>query len=565
MPPANFIWPDLITPWLFAPVTKLLGLIVLINVLGKLARKFVFVPTLTILDDLPNFAQKRKDDKIAGRAVICGGSVAGLISAAVCSLHFDSVLVIEPEGGVLELGMDIPKERQFRTLPNGLQTLIPLRKRVAQYLAPHVFMPPLILGLERLFPEALKPEMAYFGFSFAPLSYSFNYGNRASPLAFTTTDPKTPRTLPIMRPSFETLLRRLVVKTCGNVTFMVGTVDGFTRHEEDSNKISGVSVRESDPITGDFIIDATGSAQLSYHKWLKNAGFGPLPPSLHVEYNPQLTYSQSIYKIPKNLLPKIEAILPKGLIQGPIYANTPDSSTGERRTLYLFLHEDQQVMLMCGGRGLSAEDRPLTASEFRTYTKSLHHSEVTPGWIYELFDILEAHEAECDAWYAVVHPGKLAYIKYHEAESGALPSNWVAIGDSMVKLNPIYGQGCGKAMMDVVALDKLLRGLPSRHAIPDGFSTKFFRKAITRTQGMWNNNKAHDYGWQTTEPAKGETLENGAFLREFSRNLLYAGEKCHSLHATFMLTSWGMAPKTDLFAPSILARVGWQWLTDRWN
>lgn len=95
---------------------------------------------------------------------------------------------------------------------------------------------------------------------------------------------------------------------------------------------------------------------------------------------------------------------------------------------------------MCGGRGLTAEERPHTVDEFRTYTKSLHHSDATPNWIYEMYDILEAHEEECKPWYAVVHPGKLSYIKYHEAEKGALPSNWVAIGDSTIKLNPIYGK-----------------------------------------------------------------------------------------------------------------------------
>ncbi|KAG8984731.1 hypothetical protein FRB93_006353 [Tulasnella sp. JGI-2019a] len=444
-----------------------------------------------------------KDQKIWNCAIICGGSVAGLISAAVCSLNFDSVLVIESEGGVMELGMDIPKERVLRTLANGRKTLIPLRKRVAQYLAPHVFMPPLILGLERLFPRTLENEMAYFGFSYAPLSYSYNFGNRLSPQEFSPTDPNTPRTIPIMRPSFETLLRRLVVKSCSNVSFIVGTVNGFKRHEEDNSKISGVTIRGSDSVFGDFIVDATGAVQSSYHKWLKQAGFGPLPSSLYVEYNPRLSYSQSIYSLPKHLLSEIETILPKGLLLGPMYASTPDYLTGERRALYIYLHEGSQVLLMCGGRGLTAEDRPLTASEFRAYTKSLHHSDMTPEWIYKLYDVLEIHEEECNMWYLVIHPGKLSYVKYHEAKRGTLPNNWVAIGDSMVKLNPIYGQGCGKAMMDAVALDKLLRGVSPRQGIPDGFSTKFFRKAITRTQGMWNANKEHDYRWQTTEPAKG--------------------------------------------------------------
>lgn len=67
-------------------------------------------------------------------------SIAGLLAATVCSDHFESVLVVEPEGSPAELGMDKPKGMEFRTMedgPNALPTPIPLRKRMVQYLALH--------------------------------------------------------------------------------------------------------------------------------------------------------------------------------------------------------------------------------------------------------------------------------------------------------------------------------------------------------------------------------------------------------------------------------------------
>ncbi|KAG8875042.1 hypothetical protein FRB97_005463 [Tulasnella sp. 331] len=547
---------------LISPITIFIAVAVVFNVLGKLLRKFVLVPKLTIMDDLPRLGMKRKDGKIAGRAVICGGSIAGLCVAAVCSQHFESVLVIEAEGSAEELGMDRAGGRQLRELPNGLKTAIPLRKRLTQYMAPHVFMPTIVLGLRKLFPTTLNTELAYFGFDFAPLTYSFNYGNRSSPEAFSPTDPRTPVTLPVMRESFESLLRRLVVRSCGNVEYLVGTVDGFVRRVGDDHKISGVAVKGHGLEAADFVIDATGAAQMSYHKWLGKAGFNPLPSSLFVQFDPHLNYSQAIYTLPKRVLSKLEAILPKGPLLGPIYANTPDYSTGERRILYLFLHEGSQLMLLSGGRGMIEEPIPRTISAFRDYVKSLHHSDATPGWIYQILDLLEAHEDECAPWHADVKPGKMAFVKYHEAQEGTLPSNWVAVGDSVIKLNPIYGQGCSKAMMDAVSLDASLRGVSSQNGIPRDFSRRYFAKAIARTQGMWNSNKANDYGWSITEPAKGETLANGASLREFGRYTLYAGCKSRDVHATFMRIGWGMVPKTDLFTPSILGRVAWQWLTN---
>lgn len=91
--------------------------------------------------------------------------------------------------------------------------------------------------------------------------------------------------------------------------------------------------------------DATGPAQSSYHRWLKNSGFGPLPPSLQVEYDPRLIYAQTVYTLPEKLLPEFEKLLPYGLTHGSILSNMPEPSTGERRVLYLYWTEDSHRKL----------------------------------------------------------------------------------------------------------------------------------------------------------------------------------------------------------------------------
>ncbi|KAG9029093.1 hypothetical protein FRB95_005742 [Tulasnella sp. JGI-2019a] len=215
---------------------------------------------------------------------------------------------------------------------------------------------------------------------------------------------------------------------------------------------------------------------------------------------------------------------------------------------------------MTGGWGVSADHLPRSIDELRIFLKSLHHSETTPDWIYKLLDILEAHKEVCAPWYTEVPAGKMSYIKYHQAPKGTLPDNWVAVGDASLKLNPVYGQGCTKSMMDAITLDSLLRHLPSKRAIPVGFSGGFFRKANARTEGMWNGTKATDYGWPTTKPAEGETSQEGAFARNFGRHLIYAGRTNRHIHHTLRLISWCLVPRTDLFTPSILGPVLWNWL-----
>ncbi|KAG8887483.1 hypothetical protein FRB98_009564 [Tulasnella sp. 332] len=525
MPPSKLSWlvsslSILPQNWTVVASASLFGLLVAMNLLGKVIRNTLLVPKLTLMEDLKGVGQKRTDGRIQGRAVVCGGSIAGLLAAAVCSDHFESVLIIESEGSPAELGMDKPKPMEFRTMvdgPNALPTAIPLRKRLIQYLALHA------------------------------------------------KDPRTPLGLGISRQAFETLLRRLVVKSRPNVSFMTGTINGFKCQTRGDRYLSGVTVKDQDDELATFIVDATGPTQSSYHRWLENSGFGPLPPSLQDEYDPCLSYAQSVYTLPDKLIPEVEKLLPDGLKSG-FWSNLPEPSTGETRLIYMYWAEDSHwLMIASGGWGVTKEQRPHGIDELREYTKSLHNAEATPQWIFKLYDLLEEHGDECSPWFADYHPGKMSFIKYHEAQKGTLPSNWVTVGDATIKLNPIYGQGCTKAMIDAVTLDSLLRLVPAQQDLPLDFSDKFFRKVVPRTRGMWDGNKANDYGFSTTQPAKGETLDENAFMRAFSRNFIYAGLESHKVQTTFMYATTGLTPRTDVFAPSILSRIAWQWLKELTN
>jgi hypothetical protein len=56
-----------------AIVTASLAVLFASTLVAKLLRTVVFIPNLTVLDDLPQAGKKRKDGKLNGRAVICGG------------------------------------------------------------------------------------------------------------------------------------------------------------------------------------------------------------------------------------------------------------------------------------------------------------------------------------------------------------------------------------------------------------------------------------------------------------------------------------------------------------
>lgn len=87
--------------------------------------------------------------------------------------------------------------------------------------------------------------------------------------------------------------------------------------------------------------DATGSQQISYHKWLKQAGFD-IPSSIRIEYDPHMSYSQSFRTIPAKYHGTLGNIIPHGFKAGTVYNHNADWKTGEQRALYVLLHQDAQ-------------------------------------------------------------------------------------------------------------------------------------------------------------------------------------------------------------------------------
>ncbi|KAF9493493.1 hypothetical protein BDN71DRAFT_1450171 [Pleurotus eryngii] len=74
-----------------------------------------------------------RGSKLKQTVVICGGSIAGLISARVCADHFQNVVIVDPE--ITKAGQEFAK------------------KRVAQYDSLHAYLTFMVDGLRRLWPN----------------------------------------------------------------------------------------------------------------------------------------------------------------------------------------------------------------------------------------------------------------------------------------------------------------------------------------------------------------------------------------------------------------------------
>lgn len=102
------------------------------------------------------------------------------------------------------------------------------------------------------------------------------------------------------------------------------------------------------------------------------------------------------------------------------------------------------VWIGAGGWGGEFQTLPSTVPEFRQYVKGLVASELIPKYVFDLFDWLEEHEDEMRPWSNSYKAGPLSHISYSSLDGkngrATLPSNWVAVGDAILKLNPVYGE-----------------------------------------------------------------------------------------------------------------------------
>ncbi|KAG8945043.1 hypothetical protein FRC03_001829 [Tulasnella sp. 419] len=481
-----------------------------VKVLGRLLHRRLR-RQLTILDDLPNLGTTQPN-KILGCAVVCGGSVSGLLAARVCSDHFSEVIVVEPESLFDDSGA--PHAVDFK------------RKRVLQYTALHGFQPVNLKVLRQLFPtfdEAVKAV----GARVQPTEYNTHVSGIRIP------SPENPEeTVYISRAAYETVLRQLTVSACPNIKFLNGTVVGVNASSFDDTKIGSVSVRMNgiaNPhvIPAALVIDSTGHSLAAGPKWLERAGFGAPKEGetlgkdqLHIRdvritYDPKMRYVCQSFRV----RPEIQESLPipGGYKRaGFLYSNFSDP-TMDNKTVLITWSDPDKLSFAIGGWDL--QEKPRGTEELKIVLRSINTSEPIPQWVYDLIDMVA--EDAVPEWDIDVRVPPLSYVQYHLAPN--MPTNFCALGDSVMRVNPLFGQGCAKACLGASTLDAVLRQLSSRQDGPwlsSDFGKVFWDLHTSRIQSIWTSNKAMDYSYASTIPVRGEDHSYGAFGRWYRDQLI---------------------------------------------
>ncbi len=341
------------------------------------------------------------------KAVIAGGSIAGLTAAKALAPYIDEILILEADkdpGGV-DPRKGVPQGRHVHGLLKGGGD-----------------------ALTELFPDLpdrLKEKKAASADFCEDVKW---YLNKRWMLRF-------PGNLPIhfqTRPLLEQCVRE-AVQSLPNVTIEYEQKVRDLLLDETGRRVRGVQVEKAGKsartIDADLVVEATGRGSF-LPRWLKSNGFGEVPVS---ECKVDLGYASCQLKLRDDPDRDWTSLL--------IYPTGPDEIKG----CTLVQVEDKRWLLTLAG--YHNDHPPADREGFLAFAKALPRPEV--------------YEAIGDAEFLTdisLHKFP-ASIRRHYNRLPTFPEGLLPVGDSNVSLNPLFGQGMSVAILSIRDLGTFFKGM----------------------------------------------------------------------------------------------------------
>ncbi|OIK28348.1 NAD(P)/FAD-dependent oxidoreductase [Streptomyces malaysiense] len=379
------------------------------------------------------------------RAVVIGGSIAGMLAAAAVKDQAGSVEIIES-----------------RDLPEGPEP----RAGVPQAVHIHLLQSGGVDALEELLPGVID-QLAAAGAHRIPVTtnmviYSpegwYRRWHRA-----------THRLMTASRDLTDHVIRRRVleephvnVRTRARVVGLLG----------DGRRVTGVRVRTSADGAGeretelraDLVIDASGRAS-RMPRWLAELGIRGVAED---RVDSGLVYASRMYRapVPTRGWPVI-SVNADPRLPGPASAGGILPIEGDR----------WHVSLMGAPGGQPTRD----PAAFEPFARTLRHPVIA--------DLLRLAEPLTDV--SVTH--STANRRYRYERLGSWPEGLVALGDSVAAFNPVYGQGLSVVARGALALRDLARG-----GLVPGLSRRAQRAIARPVDAAWALTVGQDIHFSTT-------------------------------------------------------------------
>ncbi|URN18383.1 MULTISPECIES: NAD(P)/FAD-dependent oxidoreductase [Streptomyces] len=436
----------------------------------------------------------------ARHAVVVGGSIAGLLAAKALADHAGRVTVVErdrfPQGAEQRVG--VPQGRHLHVLleggRNALESLLPgVVEELLADGAPRLGMPEDVVQWE---------------------AGSWHRRTEAAVHIITAS-----------RPLVERAVRRRVLADA-RITAVQGTeAVGLSG---DASRVRGVLVRERGagadaeprPIAADLVVDASGRGTRA-PRWLAALGAEPA----HEEtVDTGLAYATRIYRHDRHG-DRTDA---GGYFVVP-HPGQPYSGVA------LPMEDGRFLVTLSGLRG---QEPPGDGAAFEEYAGRLPHP-VLRDWM-----------AEAEPVSPVYGFRDTANVRRRYDRPGRRPAGFLAVGDALCTVNPIYGQGMSTAAMAAVALRD---ALADRRRTP---TTLRVQRALLRaSRQAWDMSAGADKAMPGAagSAARPTPLDRpvGWYLARVQRRSGHVPEVGAVFRPVLSLTR----PLTALFAPRVVRAV----------
>jgi 2-polyprenyl-6-methoxyphenol hydroxylase-like FAD-dependent oxidoreductase len=434
------------------------------------------------------------DKPLGERAVVLGGSMAGLLAARVLADFYNEVLVVDRDRltGVTTARRGVPQGRHVHgLLARGQQIL------------------------EELFPGFTEKAIAAgvpTG-DLGELRWYFN-GKRLRPAATGLI------CVSADRPVLESHVRA-GVQDRANVRFVEqhDILDLVTT--ADSARVTGVRVQPqaegSAPQTleADLVIDATGRGSRT-PAWLAALGY-PRPAEERIKID--LSYTTRHYRLPD-----------ESILNGDLSINPVSTPSHPRGAFFSRIEGGRSILSLTGVLGDSAPAEP---AGFLDWVKSLPVPDV-----YEVIRDAEPLDDPVSFQYP-------ASVRRRYEQLDRFPDRFLVVGDAACSFNPVYGQGMTVAAMEALTLrDHLAKGVPS--------PMPFLRDIAEVIEAPWQISAGGDLAFPQVEGPRPPMVQ---MMNGYMALLQSAATRDGMVTRAFMRVAGLVDPAPALMTPDMIYRV----------
>ncbi len=430
------------------------------------------------------------------RAIVIGGSLAGLATARVLADYFDRVILIEKD----EL-TDDPKPRKGVPQGHHLHGLLAQGRTVLEAYYPGI-------SAELIADGAISGDMGDVRwYHLGAYKKRFTSGLTG---------------LTMSRPLLETHVRRRT-RQLPNVTVRTNTV--VRELLTDGGRcVTGVRVEpvgqadRSESMAADLVVDAGGRGSAS-ERWLTALGYAK-PRQEAVTMN--LTYATRIYRRNEDPTGKIE-----------IVATIPQPPHDKRSGAAFAIEGGRWIVTLSG---LLGDSCPKDEAGFVEYARSLCAPDV--------YNLIQG----CEPLSEVMLYKFPAGLRRHYEQLTAFPERYLVLGDAICSFNPVFGQGMTSAVLQAQTLDHCLQ----KRKTLDGLWKPYF-KAIARVVDIpWLAATSEDFRYPDVQ---GQRPPGIAILNRYTEAVHHATHRDTVVYKAFLEVLNLMRPPSALLRPGIVWRV----------